>query len=335
MRQSNPEPLRTGQSYFVNPATGRTWTICLADGQIQVCEGRLDELQQKPETLPGDAPGDAPGRQAARYYQLVAQKEAEGYVEVASDNEFFPKTLPRLRKRLLEAGLGRPAWLPETEAVDIVDWGNGSYYGGASWIEDQPLPHCEDCRGPLSHLLQLDLAQLPSGFDFPLKSGLVKLYYCLNQHRGAEYACDYEQPGPSSCGKFYLNLYVPASNKGLVVGAQMPALPLKGISSWEPLRPELPELDGLVQPPVELSQTEKAIWAEHLKAMTGDKLGGCPHWLQGFERFDCPDCNQPMSLLYQLDSAKELPVLFGNRGLGHVWICADHPQHVFFVWRNN
>lgn len=316
-----------GASYFLHPASGRTWTIALSTGRIHLTEGQIEETASAPKIL--DLGDVSEAELLARYEKLVEAKEDAGYIELASEKDFFPKTVPRLRKQLTEAGLARPVWLPETEEAEVADWGNGSYYGGGSWYENQPWPVCKGCSQPLTQLLQIDLGQLPAGLDGLPSEGLVKLYLCNR-------SCSTQMPGLNAQEGFYHFVYVPAADKSRLTGRSEGAdLALQLITGWEPVRAELPDVREKVseKTALGLTETEQYVWLQHLAPRTGDKLGGRPHWLRDAATPECRDCQQSLSMLYQIDGETRHGLSLGEEGLGHVWLCAEHPEHVIFTWQ--
>ena len=51
---------------------------------------------------------------------------------------------------------------------------------------------------------------------------------------------------------------------------------------------------------------------------SGEKLGGWPMWVQSVEYPSCPECGAEMTLLFQIDSERNLPYMFGDVGCGHI-----------------
>ena len=65
----------------------------------------------------------------------------------------------------------------------------------------------------------------------------------------------------------------------------------------------------------------------------GDKLAGWPDWHQGVEYPKCSECGSRMeNVIFQLDSEKHLPYMFGDVGRGHVTQCPNHKHVVTFNW---
>ena len=65
---------------------------------------------------------------------------------------------------------------------------------------------------------------------------------------------------------------------------------------------------------------------------TRDKLLGWPAWIQGVEYPSCPECEQPMEFLFQVDSEQNLPYMFGDAGIGHITQCSIHKHRLAFGW---
>jgi hypothetical protein len=67
-------------------------------------------------------------------------------------------------------------------------------------------------------------------------------------------------------------------------------------------------------------------------ALPGDKLAGWPAWVQGAEYPSCPRCGRAMQLVFQVESEKNIPFMFGDTGTGHVTQCPVHTDTVTFAW---
>ncbi|RUR87009.1 DUF1963 domain-containing protein [Chlorogloeopsis fritschii PCC 9212] len=66
----------------------------------------------------------------------------------------------------------------------------------------------------------------------------------------------------------------------------------------------------------------------------GDKLAGWPDWVQVPEYPKCPICSQPMNqLVFQLESADNIPYTWGDAGVGYILQCPQHKEEVAFLWQ--
>jgi hypothetical protein len=64
----------------------------------------------------------------------------------------------------------------------------------------------------------------------------------------------------------------------------------------------------------------------------GDKLLGWPHWIQGVEYPECPTCEARMEYVFQIDSEKNLPLMWGDGGIAHVTRCPTHREVFALGW---
>jgi hypothetical protein len=64
----------------------------------------------------------------------------------------------------------------------------------------------------------------------------------------------------------------------------------------------------------------------------GEKLGGWPAWIQGVECPTCRRCGSTMQYVLQIDSQRNIPILFGDVGTGHVSQCPNDPEELAFAW---
>jgi len=66
--------------------------------------------------------------------------------------------------------------------------------------------------------------------------------------------------------------------------------------------------------------------------LEGDKLGGWPRWIQAAAWPLDPVSGTRMDLVFQIDSEKNLPYMFGDAGIGHVTESPDNPDTLGFGW---
>jgi uncharacterized protein YwqG len=192
--------------------------------------------------------------------------------------------------------------------------------------------------------LQLDLADLPAELKSRFGKGLLQLFYCVHE-------CGAPMWEPFSQGK--LARIVKAAKRATPpeVPIDKGYFPAKRITGWtvfddypgpqehgecglkidydfskNTARVECASL-GLVFENQPTSVPEAISTAKG-----GDKLGGWPHWIQGVEYPECPTCGARMELVFQLDSKKNLPFMFGDVGCGHVTQCPKHKDVVTFAW---
>jgi uncharacterized protein YwqG len=219
------------------------------------------------------------------------------------------------------------AWLPKT--VDEDHGAAASKFGGMALISaDYPVPTCPGCQQPMTLLVQLNAADLPAEMAGRLHEQIFQLFYCTNGQTTCE--SDYEAYFPFS--KSVVARLVPLVEP--VAGFLAPnGFAAKTIVGWVAFL-ELPHTEDwpALQGAISWDETERIMESEWYMCADNDKLGGWPHWIQGPEYPNCPDCGQQMQLLFQLASEDHLPYMFGDMGIGHITQCPQHPQMLAFGW---
>jgi uncharacterized protein YwqG len=244
----------------------------------------------------------------------------------------------------------RAAWKPiveEREGPAIA-----SKFGGAPWVDaESPWPNCGICQRPLTHFLQLNLAELPPALECRFGAvGLLQLFYCTRdecQGSGGwePFADDLSRvrivwPGGETPAVSYLSLpsVVPFPEKRIVDWRRMDDYPMPeefeelGLSfrfdfTANSLRLNCPEL------PLDTTLSMSEFEVEQIATSeTGDKLAGWPYWIQGVEYPHCPRCGRRMLLVFQIDSEDNIPFMWGDCGVGHITQCPEHHDVVAFGW---
>ena len=239
----------------------------------------------------------------------------------------------------------RPAW----KLLSDPGASSRSWFGGLPLAvgHDDPWPSCASCNAPMRLMLQLDLADLPEGFDAALREGVLQVFYCGSD----DGSCDTWAP---FSGTHVLRVVEPSQVEANPPGdiETWPKVPVTGWRRFEDAPdPEEHERLGIEytydfnRDVVHVRSTEPEIVLEGIgldldpdvehvisTAARGDKLGGWPHWVQGPEYPICPECEEPMELLVQIDSEDHLDYMFGDLGCGHVTQCRNHPRILAFGW---
>lgn len=241
----------------------------------------------------------------------------------------------------------RRAWKP------IVQEGDGptdaSKFCGVPWIAaGAPWPACGRCHQPMQPFLQLNLGELPDELDGRFGAGFLQLFYCVR------YECQ-GYGGWTPFEDIFSRVRVVQPDHGgkdAVVASAATGFPARRIVGWRPFLdlpdPEEHEELGLNyeydfgEGTVRLECDELGLSFENIResglaekisqSESGDKLAGWPRWSQGAEYPDCPLCQRPMALVFQLDSEDDIPFMFGDIGIGHVTQCAEHKEIVAFGW---
>jgi uncharacterized protein YwqG len=221
-----------------------------------------------------------------------------------------------------------------------------SWFGGnPSCSARKQWPVCRECKNPMQFFLQLDLASLPECFDSPLRHGLLQLFYCSSD----DGICETWEPF-SGTHEIYV---VERSTRLESRQNNVPILSKSTIADWQ-LVADAPstaehELLGIeydydfTKHEVSVRSNEFGIKLVGLDicldvsetistAMTGDKLGGWPAWVQGPEYPTCTECGTKMQLVFQIDSKDNLDYMFGDVGCAHITQCPIHPNILTFAW---
>ena len=235
----------------------------------------------------------------------------------------------------------RPSWKPITEDRDgtILD----SKFSGRPWLADGELwPACPGCRRSMQLFLQLNLSQLPAELNGRFGTGWLQLFYCVTED--CEAMMDNWEP--FSQGKL-VRVVQPLHGEGENVAAPEEHFTPRTIVSWE-RHDDFPDdsdhedlglkyrcrrntVDVRWQDGgVELKGLHYDEIAKLSNALPGDKLAGWSAWSQGNELPRCPECDELMEFVFQIDSNDHLPFMFGDLGRGHVTQCPIHREVVAF-----
>ena len=239
----------------------------------------------------------------------------------------------------------RPTWKPLVSESDGST--TASKFSGIPWLAEQEAwPTCSGCHNPLQLFLQLNLAELPPELNGRFGAGLLQLFYCVN------YKCDAA-----------LRAWEPFAEPTIVrvVSAAEPErkntstpknhFPPRTIIGWD-IDADFPSPEdyhslGLIyhydfkEKRVNISWPAGGVDLKQLDydaaslpggPASGDKLAGWPAWVQGTEYPNCPQCGSQMDLIFQLDSEKNVPFMFGDVGTGHITQCPTHKDVVAFGW---
>ena len=235
------------------------------------------------------------------------------------------ESLPTAFRDLLRPHV-RVAFVPEVEAGETLE--PSSKIGGVPWLpEGESWPTCPNCDKAMQLLLQLDLQGLPVGArDYG--RGLAQLFYCTNDEPLCEVDCEAWLPFARSVAA----RLVDSSKPGASAARRLVPNPVKvkRIVGWvaEEDLPQAQELRECLGVEVKFYQALDTARVPR----AGDKLGGWPYWVQGVEYPACPDCEQSMQLLFQIDSNDVVGVQWGDLGCGHLTQCREHKHRLAFGW---
>lgn len=222
----------------------------------------------------------------------------------------------------------RPTWKP---SVTIGDGPPGaSKFSGVPWLNDgEEWPKCANCDQHLQLFLQLNLDDLPEALSGEFGDGLIQMFYCTNENPMCEIDCEAFFPFAQSV------IVRLIQKKGSPPVVAVPAIkhffPPKVITGWIEDE-DYPNSEEGRSLGIELDESEWDQFSEDDFPRSGDKLAGWPHWIQGVEYPNCPDCGEVMRLVFQLDSSDNLPFDFGDIGCGHITQCRTHKERLAFGW---
>lgn len=223
----------------------------------------------------------------------------------------------------------RLAWKP------LVIEGDGTLtdakFSGQPWLADgESYPCCTNCGKPMQLFLQLNLDTLPEPIQGQYGTGLLQLFYCTSETPLCEVDCEAFFPFAQSV---LARLVQPTDQPHPVSPVTLSdPFPAKTIVGWEEMV-DYPNPEEGTELGIELNDEEwEQVTTEESVPRSGDKLAGYPLWIQGMEYPACPDCGQPMRLVFQLDSEDHLPYMFGDVGCGHITQCPEHHHQLAFGW---
>lgn len=242
-----------------------------------------------------------------------------------------PAQLQLLRAQVLKlvAPLIRPTFIPRVQENSIGPTAGSRFCGPAALKPGEPWPTCP-CGAPMQLFLQLNSADLPAAAGKPFGDGVLQLLYCTS--------CDDPDPFSNAHLARILPLSPDLRLESRPDVPNDPTFPAAAIIGWEgggPPAGDLPNNEELHELKINLSrEQEDALYDtdEDRPPIDGDKLLGWPDWVQGVDYPNCPRCNTRMQFLFQIDSEDNIPYMFGDCGVGHLFICPTHRDVLAFGW---
>jgi len=222
----------------------------------------------------------------------------------------LPPPSPELAKH------ARTGWV--WELSDGEGATNSTRTGGRPMMgEDEIWPICGECKNALTFMMQCNLDVLPDGMRGH-ESGVLRFFYCLHDDCAGLGGWDAFDP------QHHLSV-LPTETYGHFQKAP------KGTFNIAPQYlskttevadyPHRADREGLYSPESD----------DRIYALPGHKYEGWPHWIQGAERPNCPDCDAVMEPFIQLDNNWNKDFNFGG-GIGHISQCKTHTDNFAFGW---
>lgn len=243
-----------------------------------------------------------------------------------------PTGIARSAKKKLKA-YERKAYLPKVKHLakksKVLD---ASHYGGQALCSEWPV--CGLCKTALPCFLQLNLATLPTDFStaFAQLSGLAQFFYCTR--------CQpfFSKPVFSTASTQNKGVFLQLLNDTEVKHAEAQfhpdpeklfLFPEAFISGWSGPKSDFPWREYEIWEAIQLDAEEEVQAAQY--NLTGDKLGGWPHWLQDSQT-PLDSKGQAMLPLFQLDSgstSRQLEYNWGDSGVASLFLSQDGQELAF------
>jgi hypothetical protein len=207
--------------------------------------------------------------------------------------------------------ISRTCLLPVTEegeSVNVV-----SKFCGSAWLgPSEAWPACGFCSQPMQLFVQLLIADTDEQLRKQTGDGLLQLFVCTWE------VCD------------GLGNLDPFAGNSLARMIPVGALRAGGIH-------ERPAAEEATYPSRLIVGWRQAIdytgrYEERPYPLECEKIGGWPKWVQDEAEVMCPHCDTPMPPVLQIGSLDNIPYMFGDSGVGHVHVCAKHPETAGFRW---
>jgi hypothetical protein len=179
----------------------------------------------------------------------------------------------------------------------------------------------------MEFFLQLNSSELPPvTLERPLTTfgqGLLQVFYCIGD-------CDSSEP---FSGSTLVRIIDPLQTQPqtLTSSPLTGTFPEKVIIGWE-IIDDYPNAEELQDELGSNLSKDDLVAFEDEYPLSGDKLLGWPHWIQGVEYPNCPECGLQMKLVFQIDSGDNLNYIFGDAGCSHITQCPVHPNQLTMSW---
>ncbi|HET6559793.1 MAG TPA: DUF1963 domain-containing protein [Prolixibacteraceae bacterium] len=220
----------------------------------------------------------------------------------------------------------RTAYLPIT-SEHANTFSDRSKIGGFPYLRiAEDWPKCPNCQKHMQLFLQLNLEHIPERKDI----GLIQLFYCTSKEPDCETALKAFFPFSSAvvCRKTTVN-----GASAIIQPVIESVFQEKLITGWE-AKDDYPHVEEYESLGLDMDDEVLEIMDARGLGLTidKDKLFGWPYWVQGVEYPLDRATNQPMELLFQLDSEDHLPFMFGDSGIGHLTQSPDNKEEMAFGW---
>ena len=222
--------------------------------------------------------------------------------------------------------LKRTAYIPIVAEYEKT-FSDQSKIGGFPYLRNtEDWPVCPNCHKHMQLFLQLNLEHLPDKKD----NGLLQLFYCTTTEPNCETQLKAFQPFSKAtvCRKIEVN-----GHSAVIQPQTETQFEEKLITGWE-FKDDYPHPQEYEDLGMEVDEEVLEVIESRGLGFTlaKDKLFGWPFWVQSVEYPSDRQTNEPMELLFQLESEDNLPYMFGDSGVGHLTQSPSNKEELAFSW---
>lgn len=243
----------------------------------------------------------------------------------------FPKEVKEMIAQLSEHR--RTAYLPVTSSKE-ASFSQESKFGGYPYLRNEKdWPICPGCMKHMTLFLQLDRRNLPERKS----TKVLQLFYCITQKPilfglFKSETCEDAMVSPFS-NTVVCREFEPLGESAQIKVNSIQTFPERRIDSWE-AKDDYPywvEYDRLGIHDASNGEVYEYLDSENIfTTIEGDKLLGWPNWLQfGTEYPIHPETGSLMEYLFQIDSQRNIPYMFGDGGIGYLF---ESKSKMAFSW---
>lgn len=216
------------------------------------------------------------------------------------------------------------AYIPQTK-IKEAGFSTISKFGGLPYLRHKnDWPVCSNCNQPMHFFLQLNLNDTPTFQE----NAMIQLFYCTN--------CETEIDAFFPYSKGVVCRKINIEGKPISVETNLDHIfEEKIINSWKKAF-DYPHFEEYDEIGLNLDIDENILELMEDKGLgiplEGEKLFGWPYWVQSVEYPNSRIDQSRMELLFQLDSQKNLPFMFGDSGIAHLTYNKKHLKEMAFGW---
>lgn len=243
-----------------------------------------------------------------------------------------------IKDKLNKLGYQRKVWIPITQDKKgkLTD---SKFCGTAFLLENETFPLCKECKEPMQLLLQVNLETLPieylSNFPENFGEGYIQLFYCTNEETDCGSKCLLNAMGEEE--GYHLIRFI---QKGRVNEKNISTISKsnlqfseKVIIGWKEEGFEYPStLENINFKSLGIEMNDEIEFSKYYSLIDSEKIGGWPVWINDKEWETCTKCKNDLEILIQISSNNTIPYIFGDYGIGHIFICTKHKEELLFLW---